>query len=167
MADSLATESPDETPILSPRTTRGGSIVTQKQRWPSVRASAARKSGLSLSKGTKSSVNGGPASSRKSRAKGPPMGELKIRSVSGVQTFFKERTLSKADAYIRDRTASEGHIFLKALAPDAPFLDCRFSRGNHPFQRNRHPHRSLMRVFWMKSWQGLIRKPKILKRPAS
>jgi hypothetical protein len=90
--------------------------VTQKQRWPSMRASAARK-------GTKSAVNGAPASSQKSRAKAPPVGELKIRSVSGVQTFFKERTLSKADAYIRDRTASEGHIFLKALAPEAPFLD--------------------------------------------
>lgn len=118
-----SSESPDETPIPSPRTSRGGSIVTQKQRWPSMRASAARKSGLSLAKGTKSAVNGAPASSRKSRAKAPPVGELKIRSVSGVQTFFKERTLSKADAYIRDRTASEGHIFLKALAPDAPFLD--------------------------------------------
>jgi hypothetical protein len=111
-----SSESPDETPIPSPRTSRGGSIVTQKQRWPSMRASAARK-------GTKSAVNGAPASSQKSRAKAPPVGELKIRSVSGVQTFFKERTLSKADAYIRDRTASEGHIFLKALAPDAPFLD--------------------------------------------
>lgn len=85
-----------------------------------MRASAARKSGLALPKGLKSSVTGGPASSKKPRAK---VGELKIRSVSQVQTFFKERTLSKADAYIRDRTASEGHIFLKALAPDAPFLD--------------------------------------------
>ena len=107
---SQATESPDDTPIASPRTARGGSLVRPSQRWPSVRASAARKSRLSVGKG--------PASSKK-----PPMGELKIRSVSQVQTFFKERTLSKADAYIRDRTASEGHIFLKALAPEAPFLD--------------------------------------------
>lgn len=97
---------------------RRGSIM--QQRWPSVRPSAARKSGLSLSKGPKTSVFGGPLSSRKSRLKS---NKLKIRSVSQIQTFFKERTLSDADAYIRDRTASEGHIFLKALAPQAPFLE--------------------------------------------
>lgn len=84
-----------------------------------MRASAARRSGLSMSKGSRSSVFGAPPSSRNSRAK---TGELKVRSVSQVQAFFKERTLSKADAYIRDRSSSEGHIFLKALAPDAPFL---------------------------------------------
>nr|XP_024396837.1 cilia- and flagella-associated protein 100-like isoform X3 [Physcomitrium patens] len=118
MASSDLIESPLGTPIPYVPPSRGGSIV--RRRWPSVRASAARKSGLSLSTGTRSSLNGGPPSSRKSRAKS---GDLKLRSVSQVQTFFKERTLSKADASIRDRTASEGHLFLKALATDAPFLE--------------------------------------------
>lgn len=120
MASSDLIESPLGTPIPYVPPSRGGSIV--RRRWPSVRASAARKSGLSLSTGTRSSLNGGPPSSRKSRAKS---GDLKLRSVSQVQTFFKERTLSKADASIRDRTASEGHLFLKALATDAPFLEVR------------------------------------------
>lgn len=120
MTSSKVIESPVDTPKPYPQLSRGGTIV--RKRWPSVRASAARKSGLSLSTGTKTSLNGGPPSSRKSRAKS---GDLKIRSVSQVQTFFKERTLSKADAYIRDRTASEGHLFLKALAADAPFLEVR------------------------------------------
>lgn len=118
MASLLTTGSPELLPTSSLQSLRGGSIM--KQRWPSKRTSAARKNKPSLSKGSKSSIFGGPPSSRKLRAK---IGELKIRSVSQVQTFFKERTLSKADAYIRDRTASEGHIFLKALAPDAPFLE--------------------------------------------